>query len=313
MNKKIILIFLLLFSCIKQVEIDLPEIENKPVVNCLFCVDSIFKVQISQLATLTGENEIPIIENAVCKLYCDDSFVEKLVYKNGFYYSQNTIAEFEKKYTIEVSTDIGNVSATSFSPSCFQNISNLEHQLRVGYYQEWNNAGDQPSTLSISFEDNISEKNYYEVFLDIFSIEFDSLWNEYLVKDYPNIASNENFVKEESILEYWTKFLTFTDILLSDSNVTLSILYLAPNYNDFYLISHFRSTSKELYLYRKSMIKHLYLMSLLDENATMEEALFSEIGSPVDLYSNVEGGYGIFAGYSERIDTIFVVNYYEVK
>ena len=29
-------------------------------------------------------------------------------------------------------------------------------------------------------------------------------------------------------------------------------------------------------------------------------------GNPVNLYSNVENGYGIFAGYSENTDTVIV-------
>ncbi|MBN2777107.1 MAG: DUF4249 family protein, partial [Bacteroidales bacterium] len=59
----------------------------------------------------------------------------------------------------------------------------------------------------------------------------------------------------------------------------------------------FRSISKEMYDYRKSLIKHVY------NQQTGDVQLF---GDPVPMFSNIKNGLGVFAGYSEVFDSLFV-------
>lgn len=313
----IIFLFLITYSnisCIKQIQLDLPTVENKPVVNCLFCKDSIFKVQISEVSPIIGNSEAPIIEDAKCELYSDNIFLEKLVFKNGFYYSEKTIAEAGKNYTLKINTSLGNVEATSYVPKYSPNIS-VEHKIFTGEYSEWILAGDQPSTLSFTFKDNQNLKEYYECFMEIRELYRDSLDNlhyeEYSKEMTPLIASNEIFIKSESILEYRPKIIPFTDSLFDGQNITANIYYVfqSPETGLLYynLTYHFRQTSRELYLYRKSLIKHIYAQPSMEEGTSVDEALFSEIGSPITLYSNIKNGYGIFAGYAEEKDTLLII------
>ncbi len=301
------------YSCIKQVEIDLPTIETKPVVNCLFSVGNTFKVQISKLTPIEGIYENQIIEDAKCELYCNDKYVENLVFSNGFYYSINTVVEYGKKYTLKIFTSIGNVQATSYAPLFSPIITNLEHNLFNGEYQEWITAGNISSTLSFRFKENQNTIDYYETFIEIERLFKDSTGNFYIFQYElpPLLASNELFIKSESILEYRPKILPFKDSLIDNSTPLLNLFYIysSPSAGLLYynLIYHFRIISKELYLYRKSLIKHIYTQQPIDETSTMEEALFNEIGSPVQLYSNIENGYGIFAGYTEIRDTLLII------
>lgn len=319
-NNRLALVFVLFFminiinGCVKQLELELPTIENKPVVNCLFCADSTFKVQISEVTSIVGNSQAPIITDAKCELYSNDTLLEQLTYENGFYYS-HTIAQAGKNYTLKVHTSIGDVEATSSVPQSAPEITDIEHKIFSGEYTEWNMAGDQPSTLSFTFKDNQKTKDFYECFIKIQQLFRDSLGDlvtdEYSKPQIELIASNDNFIKSESILEYRPKIIPFTDSLINDENSTLNILYVfqSPESGQLYynIMWYFRQTSKELYLYRKSLIKHIFTQQPMADDEETEDALFNEIGTVVELYSNVKNGYGIFAGYAEKKDTLTVI------
>ena len=58
-----------------------------------------------------------------------------------------------------------------------------------------------------------------------------------------------------------------------------------------------RTTSRAYYKYRKSWIRHSNNQQIGNQ---IEELLFMTlIGDPVPMYTNVEGGYGIFAAYNQ--------------
>ena len=58
----------------------------------------------------------------------------------------------------------------------------------------------------------------------------------------------------------------------------------------------FKSCSLEYYQFRKSWTKHLYNQQT---NASLDDPVqLLFLGDPVVLYSNVSGGYGVFAGYN---------------
>jgi hypothetical protein len=62
-----------------------------------------------------------------------------------------------------------------------------------------------------------------------------------------------------------------------------------------------RTVTKEYYLYHKTLLEHYHNQELIN-NPTIEELSLMQItGRPIDVYSNIEGGYGIFAGYSTFI------------
>lgn len=59
----------------------------------------------------------------------------------------------------------------------------------------------------------------------------------------------------------------------------------------------FNTTSFHYYKYKSTMDKHLF-----NQGGWMyDEMLLIDGGNPVEMYSNVENGYGIFAGYISNV------------
>ena len=150
--------------------------------------------------------------------------------------------------------------------------------------------------MTIKLIDPAAEDNYYELYL--FSIDtfyWDSLDSskydltthmEYLYSEDPSVDGSNNNLG--SIL--------FTDHLFNGESheMTFDIYIYTYSYlssKKFYAI--LRTHSKDSYLYEKS--SSLYMSSSDD--------FFSE---PVQVYNNIENGYGIFGGYVTSKDSVVV-------
>ena len=70
------LLYILSFSCIQSLEIDLPQSKPKLVVNAFLHPDSTIKVNLSQSLPLNAtENTFPIVENAKIGFYENVSWI----------------------------------------------------------------------------------------------------------------------------------------------------------------------------------------------------------------------------------------------
>lgn len=152
--------------------------------------------------------------------------------------------------------------------------------------------------FQIDFTDPASSKNYYAVSLKV--IEY--LSN--LSPSYPTINSN-NFFKTSNTYVEAALPTTLFQVVFSDKtfnglsqtfNLNMQTYYPYFPFNDstiFYIKLH--SISKAYYDYAISFYKQ----------KLAEKDFYAE---PVSVYSNIEGGYGIFAGYSTSEVKIKYVN-----
>ena len=148
--------------------------------------------------------------------------------------------------------------------------------------------------------DNPNKQNYYEVY---FRIQCHETNEEYF--HFANgYMSSSPILLNEDILDYEPKSIIFSDELFNgeETNIPISFRYPCINSNsggtiasDYSLVVYFLSITEEYYLYRKSLYKHLFSQQTDIWNGAIE---------PVNMYSNVNGGYGVFAGYSLITDTI---------
>ena len=110
------------------------------------------------------------------------------------------------------------------------------------------------------------------------------------------------------LLDYEPKTLIFNDNLFNCKDISIKVNYAieaagrpkigdGPEYRYNLLIS-FRSISESYYLYKQKQIVYLF---------SLQSDIFTGASEPVQLYSNVNGGYGIFAGYSSDDRIINVV------
>lgn len=274
---------IVLFSqCIKEYDIDLNDIDSKLVINSAFTADTSLSVNISVSQSLQNENTVLYHENAIVELYENDIFQENLTYDgNGNYISVLSTPDTEKEYKIIVSADdYDQVNASSKIPEQVSVIlfEYFEYE-PLEYYAE------------LTFNDPEDSQNYY-------LCEIRSKYTLLNNSNNPGVTTQTKIVPFhvlDPVVEngaYGSRVdrVFFSDELISGQEYTLELEF---DISDFHteeeentMTIKFKSISEEYYNYLKSYVR--------------------QDGVNSTLYTNVENGYGVFAGYSAWTDTITV-------
>ncbi len=321
MQKKQIILFLLstiflLPSCYKQIEIEFPNTEPVFVLNCLFTADSIFKVKINKTSDFNDSISYPVTD-AVCKLYADNKLIENLIAigNNGFYISQKDYKPlYNTTYRIEVSSPSLPTAFSSNQLPHTPQILNITKQDSVLFDED----GNSLNQLDILIKDPIDVSNYYElIFFSYFKLDYTNAW--WLDStELENVDTNYHAVelfcqtqdmvfKNEGLLDYSPIGFPFSDEIFDGQTYNLKINYQPPAYfsgindylvniiTDYSLIICVRAVTESYYHYKQKLIVH---------QANQYSDFWDGIAEPVQMFTNVENGYGIFAGYSTFVDTI---------
>ncbi len=285
-----------LSSCIKELDVTIPSIPQKVVINSLFCPDSILKIHVSLSEGV--ENEIQIVENAQIRLYENDIFLQNVSYLSKGWYSSNYHPKAGMKYKIEINVEgFDMVTAESSIP---ENASILSFTCDL--IENLNQNSPANSLTKLVFDDVGLDKNYYE-FSTFVLIPGDN------IVEFMEIGSaiqTDLSLKLDSDLEFNPKTFYFSDELFHNSEKTLLLNGLGwtninPVNNEIengIFSALFKILSSEYYNFRKSWTKHVYNQNTDIHNDNPIVLLFK--GDPIEMYTNVNGGYGIFAGYNQQ-------------
>lgn len=284
-------------TCTKIIEIDLPPHESKVVINSLFTDGNRFRVHLSKTMS-AFEYSTPTIENGLVRLFCNDEEIETLIFNNGYYYS-NINAEQGEKYSLVVSVpEMDSVSSEDIIP---------EKTLMESYVHRDSIMMDDLNYPVMQFELGFTDKpgpDYYEL----------SIIAEYYVDGnfYRNPVgfeyNSDPILVSTGLLDYHPESLVFTDELFDGKQTSVKANYWiqtgelplvggGPEYS-YRLYVSFRSISESYYNFIRKQVIYRY---------NLESNIFTGLPDPVQLYSNIKGGYGIFAGYSSDNKTINVV------
>lgn len=301
--------FVLFASCQKQLEIDFPKFQQKPVVSCLFSPNDNFKLRLTKTRSINDSTD-EIISDAICIVYCDNALFDTLKYiGNGFYYINKKPSK-GKTYSIKViTTEFDTVFAKSSIPDTLIFTDIQQKDFAVDDNENYDGDVSIPfSGFSFKINDPVSQKNYYEL-----SIALKRNWDD---TTYGNnysmfviLKSFDPIIIYEDVLDYSPEFVPFSDSLFNGKSESFSFLYHTSwwsggstmnsyTYGKYRLYYNLRAISKEMYLYRKFLIKHIYNQQQSDD--------ISIVGDPVQMWTNIQNGYGIFAGYYGTRDSIFV-------
>ena len=291
-------IILILFSCQKVIEIDYPTQETKLVVNCLFTPDSLFKARISKTSFTTDSSDLSI-KDATCEIWSAGQLLETLQHtKNGFYISESLYPEVNKAYTIKVKHEIfPDLTATDTVPEPANVLD-----INFDFFTQYDMLDERYfHDLNITLNDNPNKSNFYQIKGVVetwhvnYEINTDTIWvynNIYLNTD--DFAFQNSEFTESAIIP-------FTDSFFNGQNYTVKLKYKYPfaSYSNGvpYIETHnllvpIYSTSKQYYKYRTKLIQHI--------NNQYSDVYFG-IGDPVQMYTNIQGGYGIFAAYNSEL------------
>jgi len=280
-----ILMILVAVGCHQKVDWTPPNFEQKPVVNALIKSGSTISVKVS-LAVAFNAQTTPEVDNAEVLLFVDNEYAETLDYIDDGFYQSELIAQEGSEYRCEV-TIPGYPTATCFtSIPIHQNIIKFEHINKAGVDEE----GVTYPAVKLTF-DNVSDRViYYEVV--ILLVDRDYIRRAVLIDVIDPVLLNEGL-----------PIAVFSNELIEDSTYTMIINYTtgqASSSNNSGWVTTLYPVQVELrtvcYNYYK-FIKQQYLYELSNDEP------FLSVGatSSYNLHSNVENGYGIFAGYSSVI------------
>ena len=273
----------MLTSCIKEVSIKIPDYNSLPVVNCLFQSDSLMHIYISYSASTNDFilypkeiNQLVVYENNE-KIEVDYIFKEKTIITN-LRPKENNI------YKLELLVDDNIKVVTSDLLPFYKEFEIIDYISKVGKDDE----GDYFSEVVIELFDSKETENYYELTYELHtkygSISSGDLWSYDLA-----------FVSEDGVEFYYPNLLFSNKFLKQGQNLLRFNFRYEGDEKD--IVITLRSVSNNYYKYKKSLALHL---------DNQEGDIWDGGGNPVTLFSNIENGYGIFAGYQEYSDTIFV-------
>lgn len=288
---------LFIFSCTKEIEIEIPKDKPKLVINSFFSPDKNIEVHVSRSSYIYDTVSLPV-NNAIVKLYADNNIIDTLIIKNSGIYISKINPDINKEYNLNVlADDYPEVNAYDRIPEKTKIISSSRIE-NVGI-SEFDVAYSQ---LKITFQDNQNEKNFYEIYL-VYFYKYNPF--PYLEEDTIIIATARSNSDDPAIISeveidnsLWHNSLFFNDEQFNGQKYTLSVYYriiLAPYLiEDYTLYIYFNSISENYYNFKKKSYQY-------QQNSA---GLWNNSGEVVQIFSNVENGYGIFAGYSTDIDTL---------
>ena len=276
-----LIILTIISSCEQETNVVFPPYEPKIVVNGLISDQEPSLVVLSQSTASQDTGFIPFITRAsVQVLSSNGSLYDNLTYdafQGGFVGSKAALqnAEYQIRVNYEDQEVRGTTRLTPGVP-----INTFKYQDSVGL----DSSGFPLGELTLEFTDVVGQDNYYRINM----YYYDDIRQSFQVFD----LNEDAFLNARA--EETEKGFVFDDLSFNGRSQTISVPvpfgFTSPTAPYKFLV-RLESLNNDLAQYEKS--RELYFNSI--------GGLFSE---PIDLYSNIRGGLGIFGGSSLSTDTL---------
>ena len=285
----LILSALTLSNCTKEIEFDAQDIAPRIVVNSLFTNDSIWSAHISRSVGVLETTSYTTIDNASVNIFDDNTnLVTTLTHQgDGLYTSPTGVSpQPNQSYTLEASASgYESVNATNSIPSAVP-IYQLDTVTST------NNDGETILEATITFQDPPNVSNYYMLEVFVTGMYYDEWEQDSIeIREPLQISCDDINVETVNRFNFGGFENTYLYLMLKDQNFdgeNYSLTFSVINYaelKEMDLFGEIRlvNTSEEYFNYLKSF--NMYQRTINNPFAT-----------PVQVYSNVNNGMGIFAG-----------------
>lgn len=276
-------------SCETVVNIDIPLEKPKLVVNSLFTPDSVWQVKVSlNRHILTDLPFFPAVEDAKVGIYdSKDHLISTLAHKGVGVYRADTSPSPEGSYTLKVETVT--------NPNTFA-ISQIPLVVPITSVKVVSDTSNFPFmneeiVMKVNFVDP-TKKNYY-----LLKVLQEGYYIDYRTKDTVNFRSEINFTPVDPAYEndYDSRTgMLFNDNLFNGKNygflMKINPSILMPNNKN-------SATRVDVILFSVSEAYYQYFTSKNLQDYTRGDPF----AQPVQVFTNVENGLGIFAGYSASV------------
>jgi len=271
----------------QNIVVDLPEHQNLLVINSVLNPDSVIQVSVAQSADLLQKPINPFIETARVELYQSDQLIANLSHTtNGLYQTAGMTPEIGQTYSIRVSADgFQPVFATTEIPKTVV-IDSMKIKSRVDP-NRWRNQVD----LTISFFDPADQENFYQLLLYEFHQRTDGTgwtWTQNFWTRDAVLQDRNNFEDET----WHRNYALFDDSLFNGQayHLKISARKASEAYTATFVVV-LLSAAESYHRYFKTLVRQ----------ADTDGNPFAE---PVQIFSNIEQGVGVFTAVSASKITI---------
>lgn len=309
--KKIIILSLAIISvisaCRKKLDIDIPEADKNIVVNGIITPDSLIKINISKSQNSLDNGKIPYLETATVKLYEDDEFIEELSHTTSGNYISTINPEINKKYKINV--DYENLKSVNAKIELINSVEIISIDTSKVVSTEDYGGENSKFFLKIKFDDNANEENYYFISLTISVPEYayaeDTTIFIGMTELLAGVNSNDPvFRNEDSYFNFeGMEGRAFSDKLFNGKQYTLKVntTYWNGNYSPYgYQEYDTEQTTVKIKLLTINRDIYNYIISYNLNDQTGDDPF----AQPVQVYTNIENGLGLFSGYTMYEDSV---------
>lgn len=278
---------LCLVSCEKELELDAEFKTTKLVVYSLFSNNEVWEVEVTNSLNILESKSFEFVDNANVEIQDEGgNLIERLVFQDSSYISAiGTKPQLDKTYRIKVSAP--NFETVTSQGKCADNVPIISIDSSSSITQDrW---VDKKYTCSLKFKDVAGKENYYAVILKLKRTEIDSnSWSvDTTVYQYDQSLYSRDPFNENNFL--FNGPVLFKDRLFDGQEQIVNFTF-----------SLFQSSDRKVIYDNKlqfiSMTKEAY--DYLMSSELFFERYDDPFSNPVQVYDNIEGGFGIFAGQS---------------
>lgn len=308
MNKvPLVALAFICIACSREIPFKESEVEKKLVVNGLICPDSLISVNVRKTTSILS-TENSTVANAEVILFKNSIAIDTLKYfDQGNYKSAKYHAYAGNIYSVTVkSPGYPDVYAIDTVPEATSIIDGT--RVSGNTFDEY---GDPHIDYEIVIDDS-PVRNDFELFF--IQQQFPNIYiSSYSVSFQIEPVIADPVLRAESDLDYSPFTYLFSDKLFNGQKYLMKNKFMssatggnftssfAPEPKVHYAI--LRTVSRNYFNYRKLWLKHYRNQQI--GNKIEEPISTTLIGSPVPMYNNIDGGYGIFAAYNQT--------YYKLK
>jgi hypothetical protein len=269
-------------SCEKIIPIDIPETQRKIVVNGLISPGLPVSVNLTKSLTVLENDDFVYLENASVKLYENGTLLGTMTQDTGVGNSYKLTVDYKDLASVEAETTIPEgVEIASWDTSKIMN--------------EW---GIEGLKLNVVFDDPADQENIYGYSVYLTYKEFDYLnmrpTGKWLTQIGYVSEGEDTFIEDEN--HYYGGKTYFEDHIFNGQRKTLDLRL----YGFDYLLSD--TIRVDINLEQVSPEFYKYVVS----NEAYQRSHRNPFSEPVQVYTNIKGGFGIFSSYSVNTKSFIV-------
>lgn len=284
-------------SCSKLISDEFSPFEPVPAINGILVAGRNVNVHVSQVETIDNTN-LQYINDAMITLFKNGTAVTEMpLYEYGLYYSHEIVRPGEV-YSCSIRIDgFPDLFCVDSIPSRTQvRITGHTSTAKI------NEEGGYNEGITFEFQDDPDAEDYYEVIVD--KRESWGRTSSYAFDETSKVLLNEG------LEPYTTESVVFSDKLMEGSAISMTLDFEGANNRHCYyrdscvfkdyehtVIVELRHVSREYYRFKKDF--YFYEKNLYPQ-------IIEGSASAFTMYSNIENGMGIFAGYTVSVDSIWV-------